>query len=407
MSKFQLIITLLSITIVFLAVLVLSGVIPGLPGGSSGEAVSLSMWGYLPQKDLINSVGILNDDNRKDFSVNYTQKKKDNYEQELLNALASGTGPDIWITTQDSILNHRDKMYLIPYEVFKERDFRNTFIDVAELFLWKPENEEVGGIMSVPFLVDPIVMYWNKDLFNKEGIAQSPVDWNEFMAFSRTLTKKDSGSGFIIQSGAAMGEFDNINNAKDLFSLLVLQSGEYESALNFYVNFSNPSKVSYSWNRALPNSKDMFIRGQLAMYFGYVSEMQSIKEGNPHLNFDMTMVPQMEDALFEATFSRVYSLAIFKSSQNINAAIKAVFGFVDKDVSEQLEKDTSFSSSRRNLADGNKTVLQSRAWLEPDPEKVSEIYKNMIESVVTGKKRVSEAVSDMETLLEALLQEVK
>jgi hypothetical protein len=46
----------------------------------------------------------------------------------------------------------------------------------------------------------------------------------------------------------------------------------------------------------------------------------------------------------------------------------------------------------------------SRAWLEPNPETVYEIFKNMVESTATGRVKISEAVSQAKGRLEQLIK---
>jgi hypothetical protein len=40
----------------------------------------------------------------------------------------------------------------------------------------------------------------------------------------------------------------------------------------------------------------------------------------------------------------------------------------------------------------NKQAILARSWIDPDPEKTSAIFRDMIESVTTGRARLSEAV---------------
>ncbi len=432
MSKFQLIFIGSILFLVVLALLIFSGVIPGLPGRNVGKPTDLVMWGTFPEKDMVQVLGVLNTQNRNVFLLKYVEKDQETYEDELINALASSKGPDIFFLTQDLVLEHRDKLHEISFESFNERDFKDMFVDVGEVLL---TNE---GIMTIPVLIDPLVLYWNKDLFNKEGLAAPPKDWQEFLNFSQLLTKTDQ-AGNVLESGSAMGEFLNIKNAKDIFSMLILQSGNKivepktfelkfgqkgssfvdptNSALNFYTSFSNPSKVSYSWNRALSDSNDRFIAGKLAMYFGYGGESRGIIEKNPHLNFDVSKVPQIEGATLEVTFGKVYSLAVSKLSPNIDPSIRAVYAFLDKDVWVKLQSEIFLPpASRALLAEGSddpfmavfyKAAIQSRSWLEPDSKRVSEIFKDMIGAVVTGKKNISKAVLDARALLEVEMRKVK
>jgi hypothetical protein len=53
-----------------------------------------------------------------------------------------------------------------------------------------------------------------------------------------------------------------------------------------------------------------------------------------------------------------------------------------------------------------KSAIKSRAWLEPDPQKVSDLFSSMIENVITGKKKISDSISDASQKLDTLLKEI-
>jgi len=434
MSRFQAIFIGIIIVLVFLAFLVLSGFLPGLPGLGGGKEVSLAMWGTLPKEVFQRPIEILNKKNHKIFVLKYFEKDETTYEKVLVDALASGTGPDIFLIDQSFVLKHQNKISLFPFTSFTERQFKDAFADEAELFLAK------DGIVAFPLIIDPIVLYWNKDFFGKKGLASPPKTWDEFLDKVTVLTSRDR-SGNIIESGAALGEFKNVKNAKDIFSLLVLQGGtkivEKDtlnvtlnekgsvsatpaiSALTFYTNFSNPSKISYSWNRALPNSRDMFITGKLAMYFGFAGEYTGISDANPHLNFDVAAVPQVKDSPLEATFGKIYGLAVSKNSPYaVGQALTAVFNMaMDQEVAVLLGENAKLPSARRDILSGGtldavlsvfyRAAVQARGWLEPDSKAVSDMVEDMIDSIVSGKKNFSKAVLDMVDLLKAEIEPIK
>ncbi|PIS13635.1 MAG: hypothetical protein COT67_00815 [Candidatus Tagabacteria bacterium CG09_land_8_20_14_0_10_41_14] len=430
MSKFQIIIIGVILGLVVLATLVLAGVIPGLPGRQRGQVVDLTMWGIFPREQMAGAVNLLNQNHQGEFRITYIGKDPENYQSQVVNALAAGAGPDIWLITQDMILKDKDKLFQIPFEVFNRRDFMDTFIDQASLFLSQ------DGFYAVPLVVDPIVLYWNKDLLRSEGLVSPPQNWDEFLNFSQALTKTDK-AGNIIQSGAAMGVASNVNYFKDILSLLLFQggnkiveegnrAGEWDvvfgesvtgvtdptvSALNFYTAFSDPSRVSYSWNRALPSSKKFFTAGKLAMYFGRAGEFKEIEAANPHLNFDVSLVPRLSSSSLYFTFGRLYGLAISKTSTNINAALGAAFAFTGEEELKEIENNTMLLPGRRALLKKQpsdtalavfyKAAVQSGGWLEPDADSVSNIFADMVESIVTGRKKISTAIRDAKKLLEA------
>ncbi|MEW5908049.1 MAG: extracellular solute-binding protein [Patescibacteria group bacterium] len=432
MTKFQIILISILIAAFIFAALLFSGIIPWGGKRVGVEKVDLTMWGPFPQESVNNFLNSFQQENRNKFFITYVEKFPASYKDELLNSMAAGNPPDIWFMTQDMVIAYKDKVEKIPFEIFPEREFRDTFIDAGDVFLDKKENK----VIAFPFFVDPLVLYWNKDLFSSFGIAKSPQSWDEFLVSVANLTKQDS-AGNIIQSGTALGEFNNVKNAKEIILMMILQTGNpivtstdsgvyhliwnsrvsttlspAESSLRFFDEFSNPKKTSYSWNRAMSNSLNMFVKGTLAMYFGYGTEFQDIREKNPHLNFDVSIVPQIKDAKLRATFSRIYALAISKTSAKKQGAFSLIEHLTQKNYNKKLADKLFISPARRDLfAEGSgdavmsvfyKSSVMSRTWPEPDSKKVSEIFQYMVDSTVTGKAKIDEAVEDAGNKLEEL-----
>ena len=433
MSNFRIIIIGIFAGAALIAVLIFAGILPGFKGnGGPMGGSKITLWATFDHNKMGKLISDTNNANKNLFSIKYTQKKQDSYENNLIDALASGTGPDIWIISQDTALRSKNKVFAIPFKSFSERNFNDSFIDSSGVFLDK--NNQV--IIGMPIAVDPIVLYWNKDLFSSAGIAGPPKYWNEFLVYAEKLTKQDT-AGNIIQSGAALGEFRNIKNAKGILSMLILQGGSkivnpvslkidsiekkrnilspFENAVIFFNEFSNSAKSSYSWNRALPSSDDMFTNGSLAMYFGYASEFESIKKRNPHLNFDVAVVPQIKDDSFKSTFGKVYSVVISKFSPHMQAAFSAVFKLTGKNFSKQFAEKFYMAPARRGLLEKGsdnpifsifyKSAVMAKTWLEPDSQKVYEIFQNMVESTATGKAKVSDSTKGAEKQIGQLLKQ--
>lgn len=417
-----------------IAVLVFSGFLPGYNGGGDNVVkTTVVMWGALPEKKIKPIISLVNEDKSAPFKINYFEKNPASYENELVNALASGKGPDFLIITQDMVLKNKDRIFFIPFTSYPERNFKDDFINLAELLIDAPAAAG-GGVIGIPLLVNPLVLYWNKDLFSSAGISRPPQYWDEeFLEDIEELTIINEAKN-ITQAGIALGEFTNIRNAKDILSMLILQSGNpiiksdvldvvldeggsaAADAVKFFNEFSNPSKRIYSWNKSLPASDSMFIKNSLGMYFDYASETGNTRARNPHLSFDIAEPPQMKDGKIKATFGKMYSLAILKNSPNKAAAFAAIMALAGKDASKTLSESVNMGSARRDVLSGKaptselaliyKTAVMSRAWLEPDAEEVYVIFKDMIEFSASGRVSVSEAVKLAKNRFEKLLNDV-
>jgi ABC-type glycerol-3-phosphate transport system substrate-binding protein len=153
----------------------------------------------------------------------------------------------------------------------------------------------------------------------------------------------------------------------------------------------------------MPDSKSMFLSGDLAVYFGFASELADIRLKNPNLNFDIAPVPQTASSDRTITFGRMIGLAIVKNSKNIAGAYEVAGKMTAAQSVEALAKLTNLPPVRRDLlatrpAEAFKTVfydgaIQSRAWLSPEPAKLKPIYKEMIESITAGRASVSQVLS--------------
>ncbi|HEU0081206.1 MAG TPA: extracellular solute-binding protein [Candidatus Paceibacterota bacterium] len=425
MSRFQLI---------FTGVLVAFGI-----GGAILFAVSKNtsnqgapatvMWGTLKAGAVSALLSDVSADYRSSLNVTYVQKDADSFESDLIAALARGAGPDMVLLPQDLILKQLDKFYVVPFSSYSERSFKSSFIQEGELYL-TPE-----GIVGFPFSLDPLVMYWNRDIFADAGAALPPKTWAEFFTLAPQATKKDA-NGNITQSLAAFGEARNVAHYKDVLALLALQAGTPivganaqgylssrladrgsslvpgEEALSFYTEFSNPAKASYTWNRSLPQDRNAFAAGRLGLYFGYASELSSIRAANPNLNFDVAPLPQTGQK--KVTFGSMTAIALLKASKNLNAAFMAAATLTSAPVQQAWVEASGYAPVRRDMlaslpGDAYKAVfyqsaLTSNAWLDPNREGTDDVFWRMIENVTSGKLRVSESVRAASQEIDGLIR---
>lgn len=430
MNKFQLAVLLIFGFFAAIAVLIFTGAIPMGKGGTQIGG-SLSVWGTFPQGDF----GKLVTDAVRATNVKVEYKEKDpaTFERELVEALAAGTGPDLFFLPHDTLLKQSNKVRSIPYSLVSERTFRESYLEEASIFLGSE------GIMALPVLVDPMVLYWNRDTFSQAGIAAPPASWSELFALVPKLTIANN-RGVISKSTIALGEFRNITHAKELLTLLILQTGNKiieprggaptvtlaespdgktrpaESALLFFTEFANPSKKSYSWNRSLPASRDMFISEDLAMYVGFGNELAGLKSRNQRLSIGSALIPTIDsDPRSRLTFGRMYAVAIAKNSKNPQAAAYIAFLFASDGFLSALEKITGLPPARRALltkkpSDPHASILydaavMARAWPDPNAEETAAVFRDMIENVTSGRLRIAESIQNAAQDLSRILNE--
>lgn len=392
---------------------------------------SVTIWGTIDRQVMQDVIGRIRSTREGFNAVEYVEKDSRTYENELVNALAAGIGPDLFLLSENGVLTHQDKVTTIPYDSYSERLFKDTFIEEGELYLTSE------GILGLPFLVDPMVMYWNRNMFSGKGIAAPPRYWDELFDFVPRVTERDQASN-IVKSAVALGEFRNIRHAKKILTTLLMQASNpivvrtgqelrselssslgfstspAEAALRFYTEFSNPVKSVYSWNRALPGSRESFAAGDLAIYFGLASEYQLLREANPNLNFDMAPMPQSRDADIQTTYGNMQALVIARGSDNASGAFSAAVVFTSRESAADVAEGIRLPPVRRDLlsakpADAIGSVLydaalMSRGWLDPNPQETTVMFQRMVESAISGRETLQDAITTAHQELSNLLR---
>lgn len=213
MSKFQ--IVLLAVFAIFI---VLGVAFFALYRGSGADDIPVIVWGDIPSEDFHLLLNTPTFTRSSAASTIYEEKPEDTIEAEFTEALAQGKGPDLLIIIQDQLWSNKAKLALIPYANISERDYKTTFVDEGELFL------DPRGIYALPLTIDPLVLYYNRDLLASTGESQPMKYWDEIYGAATNYSKMDS-AGNLVSSVMALGESFNIPHAKDILSLLMLQAG--------------------------------------------------------------------------------------------------------------------------------------------------------------------------------------
>ena len=432
MSKFQIILT--SIFVIFIIIgVILFATYKG--SGSQTELPPITVWGTFPEPLFTKYVSKLNVTRADALRIDYVEISEPNFDKAFIEALARGLGPDAILISQDLLHKHEDKVVPIPYSVLSQRDFQNTFVEQAELYL------HPNGVLALPFLLDPLVMYWNRDTFTNAGVAVFPKFWDEFSAIGQRINQKDVNSN-IRRTVLALGEFNNLAHAREILGTLLLQAGnpvtyrESESlaiasalgnrgyvgttsslpALNFFTKFSDPRNPDYSWNRALPISMSFFLSGSLSTYIGFASELKDLRQKNPNIDFDVAQLPQARGGQNKATFGLMYGFSIVRSSADANSAYAVISELLTPSALSEMVSMSYLPPVRRDMiASGSSdpylsifydSALISKGWLDSNKAESYRIFQDIVESVTSGKKSATQAVQDGSDEFDASLKNI-
>ena len=393
-------------------------------------AGNLTVWGTLPYRDIKGLLDGLST-THKDLRVTYTEKKTKTYDTELVNAFASGIGPDIFMITPETIMKQRSRLLTIPYTSFPQKTFKETFADQVRLFMLS------DGIVGFPMLIDPLVMYVNRDILSDNFIVSPPKTWESLIEMNSALTKK-TPTGALQSSMIALGTADNITHISEIITTLILQTGdpitvivpqtgeiqlthksaEYgnlaNSVFDFYTSFSDSTTNQYSWNSGQENDLKLFTAGKLAFYIGLASELPDIAEKNPNLNMDVTYVPILGAGGKKMVYGDMYGWGINKFSKNTNLAVRVLPEMTSNEFINAYTSTHYIAPARRDLLATppkddaikgliyNSAIISGNFW-NPDKSAVTNVLRDTMRSITTGSidpvTGYNNWISDMSTKL--------
>lgn len=400
------------------------------PDSDDGPILSqVVIWGTLPQAAIDDVLEKLEKQSPQFENVSYRYVNPDTFDSNLVNALADRVGPDLILVSHERLVAMRKRIQPVSFESFPLRDIRNLYVDGTEIFALN------DGLYAFPIAIDPLMMYWNRDILSTAGFLEAPQTWENLVNTMFPQIIERDFNRTIQRSVVAMGEYTNVRNAYGIISALFIQGGSpgvvenntgrysiqlqnqiggegnpLRSAVDFYTRFAKPSNTLYSWNRSLPDDRLSFISEDLAFYFGYASEGDQIEKTNPNLNFDIAEMPQDGGATVRRTYGKFYGLSALNSSKDLTAAFSVMSSFRRQDVADTIAISSNMAPAyRTSLSAGSndtygrvayRSAAIARGWLNPDKAQTDDIFQTLTQDINENRRSLSGAVADATGRLE-------
>ena len=391
------------------------------------EGVKLAVWGVFDPEGPMG--GILTEAGGG-MQIEYKKMNEATYEEELVNALAAGRGPDVFMFHNTWLPKHFDKIVPVPEAMFPILEFRGLFPTVVE-----QDFAPDGAIYASPLYLDTLAMLYNQDMFDRKGVALPPKTWVEFQDVIPRLREADAATGEIKKAAAAIGGSSaSVNRATDLLSLLMLQSGVEMTNPNFtattfadaagvrtllfYTKFANPGeREAYTWNDSMRYSLDAFAEEDAAIIFNYHYQLGILKEKNPFLRIGVASMPQVT-ASQEVNYANYWGLAVSNRSEHQLEAWFLVKNFTTnpdlikkyleaakhppalRSVIQELQGDPEWDVFARQ-------ALTARSWPQIDNNAVEREFGNAVAGILTGRLAPEAALSQAQSVLSGLIERRK
>lgn len=419
------------------------------------QPITLKYWRVWDDADAFDEIIAAYRQIRPHVKIEYRKFRYEEYEQALLEALAEDRGPDIFSIHESWLRKYQTRILPMPAEIkmaqrtvkgtikpevitelktiktLTLREIRDNFADIVY------ENVVIDGkVYGLPLGLETLIMFYNKDILNRSGVAQPPNTWQDFQTAVQKITRFDNQNN-LTQSGAALGTGFNVERSFDLISILMMQNGAVMAnpqglatflqeterrynpgleAIKFYTDFASPVKSVYTWNSAQSYSFDAFIAGRVGFVFGYNYHLPLIRSRAPRLNLGLAALPQVNPNN-PINYASYWVETVSRKSANQNAAWDfIIFATNQNQVKSYLDKtrkptalkaliNSQMDDDDLYLAAGQ--ILTAKNWYRGlDPLAAEEAMKEMIENFLKKTSdREGEAI--LNTGLQKINQTIK
>ncbi len=416
-----------------------SGVDPKLTG-------NIVVWGTLSSEKM-NQIFYEYSQNAKTYSVSYQEVPEQSLINKFIESSANDMAPDILLVPENVIVPIKNFNYSFSQDLISEKTFKAKYVRST----YKLFGET--GVFAFPIAIDPLVMYVNTDILTNAGFTKAPLTWGEIPLFvSRVLgfTNTDNNN---VQRAIALGSMNNVLHHREILLSLLLQlknnvierkfeakeskgvisySEKFESVFGtsneelklkndllaeqvfvFFTSFVNPNiKEVYTWSKRAPTDRDLFASGNLGLYLGLASDKQYIDTKNPHLSYEIALVPSPkgDTANFRnVSYAKIYSASMTSKTRKPELAQKVLEDISSKEMSGKIVVAYNLAPARQDelyidQIDPLKDVVFKSAErgdiiMEPIPNLITKIFEQIVDAISGSRQTPSEIIKNAEAEL--------
>ncbi|MCH1624080.1 ABC transporter substrate-binding protein [Fredinandcohnia quinoae] len=326
-------------------------------------------------------------------------------------AIQGKTVPDIAVLLSTELYTLLDMDAITPLDEFLKDDKVESFYPA---FM---ENSQTGGkTYSLPFQRSTIVLYYNKDAFEKAGLdkEQPPKDWDELVEYGKKIVDSGMKYGVEIPStgfqywmfqALALQNGDNLmsDDGKEVY----FDKPENVEALQFMMDLAQKHEISPEGVIDWATAPSDFLEGNTGMLYHTTGNLTNIKN-NAKFDFGVAFLPAGKNYGSPTGGGNFY---MFKDipKEKKEAAAKFIDWATQPERAAQWSMDTGYVATSKAAyeTDAMKKYVEdfpqavvARDQLEHASAELSthsngKVYKiinDNIQAAITGKMSASEAL---------------
>lgn len=345
---------------------------------SKKVTVQFASWGSQSEVEILKPILAEFERENPDIKVDFVHIPQ-NYFQKIHLLFASNLAPDVIFM---------NNLYLPIYAkagVLQElKSEKNIFYDKSLKSL-----SYDGKLYAIPRDVSTLVIYYNKDIFDKYNVPYPNKYWtfNDFLTLAQKLTKDTNNDGKTDIWGISFEEdllfylpylmSEGGGVVSDDLKTSIIDTPESQKGLNFYADLRNKYHVAPTKAQSASETMaQMFLQGKLAMH---LSGRWLVPKYRSDAKFDWNVInfPRGDKGSVVPLDSSGWTIA--KSSKHKEEAMRLIQFLSSKESIEKFTKSGLIVPARIDVAKG-KFLKDNSALHKPQQPQNSKVFIDVIKT---------------------------
>ncbi|GAA4849170.1 hypothetical protein GCM10023310_29400 [Paenibacillus vulneris] len=194
---------------------------------------------------------------------------------------------------------------------------------------WIKELGTKGEIYGIPFALNQMALFYNKDLFDKRGVPypKDGITWDEYIALVKKMTYNDGGvqfRGSLPPNPEFIARMKSMPLVDEKTNKSLINNDAFKSVLERVHEFYQiPGMVV---DGKLPPGQDSFVKDQqTAMYLNWIPDtLGFIQKAGGQLNFDLVGAPAFQDKPGVTIDPGAQMMVVSKTSKHKEEAFEVI-----------------------------------------------------------------------------------
>lgn len=349
---------------------------------------------------------------------NYTINHISNRGLSLEQLVAAQTKFDIYFARAGSILNAYEPLKLTydMTELAKKHGMNlNSF---APGFIESATFD--GKLYGLPIFNDSLVLFYNRDLFDKFGISypRDGMTWEETLELAHQFDRNENGTQYM---GLWMSpkHYFRMNSLSQGFvdpetNKVTVDNDNWKKTLNLFAELSRNSGVQEMARENFPSHDHFRGKNSVAAMYVFLTEWIAVSEEQMPLNWDMVSMPVFKDLPGKGTQPYSNYAGITSISENKDAAMLILKYLTSEEYQMEISKkgkisplesqnvkDVAFENHPDQDKNFGAVYVNENApmrQLHPLEDHIVDLMNEKVNDLVTGKKDINTILREVQEM---------